>query len=417
MEQFSFFKPKNILSVSQLTSYLRQVLESDEVLQDLWVTGEISNLGRPSSGHLYFTLKDNDAAIHCVMWRFAASRLSFTPRDGIAVEAHGSMSIYEVQGQVQLYVDTLTPAGEGALYQEYLRLKAKLEAEGLFDPKAKRPLPALPKRIGIVTSPTGAALQDMLDTIRRRFPVAEVILSPTSVQGLDAPSNIVTALDRLNQEIHPDVILIGRGGGSIEDLWAFNDEAVVRAVAASAAPIVSGVGHETDFTLTDFAADLRAPTPTAAAEVATPDKLKLLAQIGDLANQHTDILQSLLSDMRWEVGQLQSNLIRLSPEHTINTYRQRLDETFNRMNRAAIFKLEKDKLKLENLQQSLKSLNPIAVLNRGYAIVTKKTDQTVIKSAKQVNINEDVHIRVSQGSLEARVIQKFEENNYDQSQP
>ena len=217
MEQFSFFKPKNILSVSQLTSYLRQVLESDEILQDLWVTGEISNLGKPSSGHLYFTLKDNDAAVRCVMWRFDASRLSFAARDGMAVEAHGSMSIYEVQGQVQLYVDTLTPAGEGVLYQEYLRLKAKLEAEGLFDPEIKRPLPALPKIIGIVTSPTGAALQDMLDTIRRRYPIAEIILSPTAVQGLDAPSNIVAALERLNREVHPDVILIGRGGGSIED--------------------------------------------------------------------------------------------------------------------------------------------------------------------------------------------------------
>jgi len=414
MEQFSFFKPKNILSVSQLTSYLRQVLESDEVLQDLWVTGEISNLSKPASGHLYFTLKDNDSAVRCVMWRFAASRLSFAPRDGIAVEAHGSMSIYEVSGQVQLYVDTLTPAGEGALYQEYLRLKAKLEAEGLFDPETKRPLPPLPKRIGIVTSPTGAALQDMLDTIRRRFPIAEVILAPTTVQGLDAPSNIVASLERLNREVHPDVVLIGRGGGSIEDLWAFNDEAVARAVAASTTPIVSGVGHETDFTLTDFAADLRAPTPTAAAEVATPDKLDLLAQVGDLANQHTAIFQALLSDLRWKVTQLQSNLVQLSPKHTIDTYHQRLDEITNRINRAAIYKLEKDQLKLENLQQSLRSLNPIAVLNRGYAIVTKKADQTVIKNAEQVTIHDDVHIRVSQGSLDARVTSKIEENKYDQ---
>ena len=414
MEQFSFFKPKNILSVSQLTSYLRQVLESDEILQDLWVTGEISNLSKPASGHLYFTLKDNDSAVRCVMWRFAASRLSFAPRDGNAVEAHGSMSIYEVSGQVQLYVDTLTPAGEGALYQEYLRLKAKLEAEGLFDPETKRPLPPLPKRIGIVTSPTGAALQDMLDTIRRRFPIAEVILAPTTVQGLDAPSNIVASLERLNREVHPDVVLIGRGGGSIEDLWAFNDEAVARAVAASTTPIVSGVGHETDFTLTDFAADLRAPTPTAAAEVATPDKLDLLAQVGDLANQHTAIFQALLSDLRWKVTQLQSNLVQLSPKHTIDTYHQRLDEITNRINRAAIYKLEKDQLKLENLQQSLRSLNPIAVLNRGYAIVTKKADQTVIKNAEQVTIHDDVHIRVSQGSLDARVTSKIEENKYDQ---
>lgn len=413
MEQYSFFTPKNILRVSELTDYLRQVLESDAILQDLWVTGEISNFSRPSSGHLYFTLKDNDAAVRCVMWRYAASRLSFTPRDGVAVEAHGSMGIYEVQGQVQLYVDTLTPAGEGALYQEYLRLKAKLETEGLFDPETKRPLPTLPKRIGIVTSPTGAALQDMLNTIRRRFPITEVILSPTSVQGVDAPPNIVEALQRLNREVHPDVILIGRGGGSIEDLWAFNDETVARAVAASEAPIVSGVGHETDFTLTDFAADLRAPTPTAAAEMATPDKLELLAQVTELASQHTSILKSLISELRWEIGQLQFNLIRLSPEHTIDSFRQRLDETITRLERSAVVKLEREKLRLENLQQSLKSLNPIAVLNRGYAIVTKKADQSVIKSTKQVGLQEEISIRVSQGALDARVIKKFEEKEND----
>jgi exodeoxyribonuclease VII large subunit len=414
MTQYSFFKPKNILSVSELTSYLRQVLERDEILQDLWVTGEISNFSKPSSGHLYFTLKDNDAAVRCVMWRFAAGRLSFTPGDGVAVEAHGSMGIYEVSGQVQLYVDTLIPAGEGALFQEYLRLKAKLEAEGLFDPAIKRPLPAMPKRIGIVTSPTGAALQDMRNTIQRRFPIAEVILSPTAVQGAEAPLNIVKALARLNREVHPDVILIGRGGGSIEDLWAFNDEAVVRAVAASEAPIVSGVGHETDFTLTDFAADLRAPTPTAAAEVATPDKYELLAQVAELANKHKSLVKTLISDLRWDLSQLEFNLVRLSPKHTINTYRQRLDEMVNRLERSAFVKLERKKLRLENLQQSLKSINPIAVLNRGYAIVTRKADQSVVKRVEQVRLTEELRIRVSQGSLDARVTKKIEENENDQ---
>jgi exodeoxyribonuclease VII large subunit len=414
MTQYSFFKPKNVLSVSELTSYLRQVLERDEILQDLWVTGEISNFSKPSSGHLYFTLKDNDAAVRCVMWRFAAGRLSFTPGDGVAVEAHGSMGIYEVSGQVQLYVDTLIPAGEGALFQEYLRLKAKLEAEGLFDPARKRPLPAMPKRIGIVTSPTGAALQDMRNTIQRRFPIAEVILSPTAVQGAEAPLNIVKALARLNREVHPDVILIGRGGGSIEDLWAFNDEAVVRSVAASEAPIVSGVGHETDFTLTDFAADLRAPTPTAAAEVATPDKHELLAQVAELANKHKSLVKTLISDLRWDLSQLEFNLVRLSPKNTINTYRQRLDEMVNRLERSGFVKLERKKLRLENLQQSLKSLNPIAVLNRGYAIVTRIADTSVVKRVEQVQLAEELRIRVSQGSLDARVTKKIEENENDQ---
>ncbi|MFW5714622.1 MAG: exodeoxyribonuclease VII large subunit, partial [Brevefilum sp.] len=263
-EEYSLFQPQNVLNVSQLTGYLRQLLESDEILQDLWVEGEISNFAQPSSGHLYFSLKDGESSIRCVMWRNSAARLNFAPRDGLAVQAHGSVNIYKVNGQVQLYVDTLQPAGEGALYQEFLRMKAKLEAEGLFDEARKRPIPEIPQVIGIITSPTGAALQDMLNTLRRRYPVAEVVLAPTAVQGIDAPPGIADALSRLNSETHPDVILLGRGGGSIEDLWAFNEEQVVRAVVTSQTPVISGVGHETDFTLTDFAADLRAPTPTAA---------------------------------------------------------------------------------------------------------------------------------------------------------
>lgn len=403
MEQFTFLQPKSILSVSQLTGYLRQVLESDEILQDLWVEGEISNFSSPASGHLYFTLKDSDAAIRCVMWRTSAARLNFTPREGLAVEAHGSMSVYEVSGQVQLYVDALKPAGEGALFQEYLRLKAKLESEGLFDLEHKRPIPALPQTIGIVTSATGAALQDMLNTLRRRYPVASVIIAPTTVQGVDAPPAIVAALDWLNGEFHPDVILIGRGGGSIEDLWAFNDEAVVRAVAASAAPIISGVGHETDFTLTDFAADLRAPTPTAAAELATPDRVELLGTVAELAGRYTAFMREMLSDLRWEHGQLKNTLERLSPEHQINTYRQRLDEIAFRLEQSIQVRLDKKGLQVDNLIQSLRSLNPKAVLERGYAIVTLSEDGRVIKNAEQTHTNESIHIRVSQGSLDARI--------------
>jgi exodeoxyribonuclease VII large subunit len=410
MEQFSFIQPKNVLSVSQLTGYLRQLLESDEILQDIWVQGELSNVAKPSSGHLYFTLKDADAAVRCVMWRNAVMRLGFDPREGTAVEAHGSMGVYEVSGQVQLYVDTMQKAGEGALYQEYLRLKAKLEAEGLFDVEVKRPIPELPGIIGIVTSPTGAALQDMLDTLRRRFPIAEVVLSPASVQGTEAPAEIVAALNRLNQMVKPDIILIGRGGGSIEDLWAFNDESVVRAVAASAAPVISGVGHETDFTLTDFAADRRAPTPTAAAEIAVPDWMELMAAVMELADQHTTILRERLGDLRWELSQLQSALGRLSPRHAVNTYRQRLDEVVLRLDRAMHARLEKKRLQLDNLRYSLKNLSPQAVLNRGYALVTREKDGRIVKRAEQVNVGEGVHIQVSQGSLEAEVKETHQEN-------
>ncbi|MEA3327000.1 MAG: exodeoxyribonuclease VII large subunit [Chloroflexota bacterium] len=405
MKQYSFFQPNNILSVSQLTGYLRQILERDEILQDLWVQGEISNFSHPSSGHLYFTLKDSEASVRCVMWRNAADRLNFTPRAGLAVQAHGGMSVYEVNGQVQLYVDTLKPAGEGALYQEYLRLKAELEAEGLFDSERKRPIPKRPRTIGIVTSPTSAALQDMLNTLRRRFPIAEVMIAPTAVQGINAPAGIVAALTRLNRDIHPDLILIGRGGGSIEDLWAFNDESVARAVATSTIPVISGVGHETDFTLTDFAADLRAPTPTAAAEVATPDRTELLATIGEFANQHTTYLREILANLRWESGQLHSTLQRLSPAHKIDTYRQRLDEITLRYSRTITTLLEKKHMQVTNLKQSLSALNPRAILKRGYAIVTRAEDSTVIKEACQVQTNDSIHIQVSQGSMDARITQ------------
>ncbi|MCZ7553823.1 MAG: exodeoxyribonuclease VII large subunit [Anaerolineales bacterium] len=246
MTQFSLF-PQPMWSVKELNSYVRDLFESDELLQDLWVEGEISNLSRPSSRHMYFTLKDESAALRCVMWRNDVYRLKFTPRDGMLVQAHGSLSVYEVSGQYQLYAAELRPAGEGALYQEFLRLKERLEAEGLFDPARKRPLPPFPAVIGVVTSPTGAALRDILNTLSRRYPLAEVVISPTPVQGIEAPPAIVQALDKLNRIVHPDVILLARGGGSIEDLWAFNDELVARAIAASSAPVITGVGARNRF--------------------------------------------------------------------------------------------------------------------------------------------------------------------------
>ena len=277
MSQMPLFSPKipAAWAVSDLTRYLRELLESDERLQDIWVTGEVSNFSRPASGHVYFTIKDSSASLRCVMWRNAVLRQSFIPRDGEAIDVHGSISIYEAGGQYQLYADLFRQAGEGALYAEFLRRKALLEAEGLFAPERKRPIPARPKRIGIVTSPTGAALQDMLNTLRRRYPLVEVVLAPTPVQGDEAPLSIIKALQDVVRLADPDVIILARGGGSIEDLWAFNDEKLARAIAASPAPVITGVGHETDFTIADFVADLRAPTPTAAAE--------LLAQV---AHQH-----------------------------------------------------------------------------------------------------------------------------------
>ncbi len=405
MQQYTLFPSSYVLTVSQLTGYLRQVLEKDEVLQDLWIQGEISNLSQPASGHLYFTLKDAQAAIRCVMWRSSAARLPFKPRSGLAVEAHGGMGIYEVSGQVQFYVDAMKPAGEGALYQQYLQLKAKLEQEGLFDTASKRAIPEQPRVIGIVTSSTGAALQDMLDTIQRRYPIVQVVLSPTMVQGAEAPAKIVTALEKLNQQIQPDVILIGRGGGSIEDLWAFNDESVVRAVAASAAPVISGVGHETDFTLTDFAADLRAPTPTAAAELATPDKAELLNTIFESAHHLSTRLQTLLADRRWELSQSKNRLHLFSPKFRVDNYRQRLDETHMRLNHAIQTQIEKRHHALENKLQALRSLNPQAVLERGYAIITHIETGNIIRKASQTTPDDVVNIKVSRGSMKAQIKQ------------
>src|SRR5262245_30870297 len=278
-------------TVSRLTFYIRKLLEENEILQDVWVQGEISNLSKPASGHIYFTLKDQSAALKCVMWKTSAARLSLPLQNGMAVEVHGKIGIYEVSGQYQLYADKIRSVGDGALYQDFLRLKSMLEAEGLFAPERKRPIPVFPHKIGIVTSATGAALRDMLNTLRRRLPLVEVILAPSPVQGTEAPPALVQAIQTLHSQL-PDVIILARGGGSIEDLWAFNDERVVRAVASSDIPIICGVGHETDFTLCDFAADLRAPTPTAAAELAT--QITMIDLRTSLQNYRTRLLSATL---------------------------------------------------------------------------------------------------------------------------
>ncbi len=403
MSQIPLFQPSPppSWSVAELTRYLRGLLESDANLQDLWVQGEVSNFSRPSSGHLYFTLKDEKAALKCVMWRNAVLRQSFLPKDGDAIEVHGSISIYEVSGQYQLYADLIRPAGEGVLYQEFLRLKARLEAEGLFDPARKRPIPKWPRRIGIVTSPTGAALRDMLNTLRRRYPLVEVILAPTPVQGDEAPPNIVEAIRLLNEDIQPDVILVARGGGSIEDLWAFNDERVARAIVASQAPIITGVGHETDFTIADFAADLRAPTPTAAAELAVPNREDLRASLADLALGLNRTIQAVISSQRWELSSLQNRLQLRSPQTQLRTDRQRLDDLSHRAGLGVLHSLQLRRARLAGLQQRLAALSPLAVLGRGYAVVSH-VDGQVVHSIIQVQPDDRLNIRVSDGQFTAR---------------
>jgi len=404
MAQLSLFSPLPLSawSVSDLTRYLRDLLESDELLQDVWVAGEVSNFSRPASGHLYFTLKDKGASLRCVMWRNNALRLAAMPREGDALEVHGAISIYEVGGQYQLYADLIRPAGEGALYQQFLRLKARLEAEGLFDAARKRPIPEWPHRLGIVTSPTGAALRDMLNTLQRRYPLVEVFLAPTPVQGDEAPPGIIAALEKLNQIIQPDVILLARGGGSIEDLWAFNDEGVARAIAASAAPVICGVGHETDFTIADFVADLRAPTPTAAAELATPDQLELRQALDEIAERLERTAKTNLNTERWEFSALKGRLTQSSPRARLQTGRQHLDELTRRMTSGLTHSQQLQMARLSGLAQRLAALSPQGVLSRGYAIVTAASGQ-IIHSTRQAHPGGGISIQVSDGEFPARV--------------
>ena len=392
-------------TVSALTKYVRDLLEGDLTLQDVWVQGEISNLSRPASGHIYFTLKDAGASLRCVMWRTDAARLKLPLQDGMAIETHGRIGVYEVGGQYQLYADQIRPVGEGALYQEFLRLKAMLEAEGLFDAEHKRAIPTFPKRIGIVTSSTGAAIRDMLIAIRRRLPLVEIILAPSPVQGEDAPLKLVEAIDSLNHlKPLPDVILLARGGGSIEDLWAFNDERVVRAVASSEIPIICGVGHETDFTLCDFAADLRAPTPTAAAELATQiTMIDLQDNLRTFDLQLTTSMQDILEEQSNALASLRDGLRFFSPSRRIQSERQRLDDVAHRIGVAQAHRLALEANQIVGFGKRLTALNPIQVLERGYAVVTRQADKKLIGKIKQVKSKDEIHVRVSDGSFDATV--------------
>ncbi len=402
MTQLSFLA----WTVTDLTRYLRDLLESDFNLQDVWVEGEVSNFSQPRSGHVYFTLKDDRAALRCVMWRSVVARQAYLPRDGEAVLVHGKVSVYEAGGQYQLYADRIQPVGTGALFQAFLELKARLQAEGLFDEDRKRPIPAWPRRIGVVTSPTGAALRDILNTIRRRYPLAEVVLAPTSVQGIEAPPGIVAALEALQRLAPPpNVILVARGGGSLEDLWAFNDERVVRAVAACRVPVISGVGHETDFTLTDFAADRRAPTPTAAAELATPDQADLRATLAERHARLIRAVQRALEAERIALHAIYQRLARHAPLTRIRSDQQRLDEWSLRMKRALTHRVTLERARLTALQSHLDALSPLAVLRRGYALVTDAQGR-VVHSVRQVRPGNRLSVRVQDGAFPAQVLEE-----------
>jgi len=413
MTQMGLFS-LSVYSVSELTHYLRALFTEDALLQDIWVQGEVSNLSRPSSGHIYFTIKDSNCSLRCVMWRSAASRLTAVPRDGDQIEVHGNIDIYEAAGQYQLYVDLLRPVGEGILYQEFLRLKAKLEAEGLFSPERKRPIPSLPATIGVVTSPTGAALRDILNTLRRRFPLCKVILAPTAVQGSEAPGGIISAIEALNQVVVPDVILLARGGGSIEDLWAFNDEKVARSIATSSVPVITGIGHETDFTIADFVSDLRAPTPTAAAELATPNREELITSVYENSSQLTRSVHQLIDNFHFELDRQKNRLTLVSPQNRLLSDKQRMDEFIYRINILVNHQLDLRRSHLEGIQNRLEALNPEAVLKRGYSIVSKQ-DGGVVRSVAEVSTGDELSIRVTDGSFPAKTMDKLNQQNPEPS--
>jgi exodeoxyribonuclease VII large subunit len=388
-------------TVSGLTHYIQGLLEDSAPLQDVWLAGEISNFSRASSGHLYFTLKDAQAAVNCVMWRTDALRLAWKPAHGAAVLAHGRISVYSAQGRYQLYVDRLQPAGLGDLHARFEALRDRLRAEGLFDAEQKKSLPAFPRVLGIVTSPQAAALRDVLQVLRRRYPLARVLLAPTLVQGDQAPPQIVAALQAVDAYEEVDTILLVRGGGSLEELWAFNDERVARAIAACRHPVVSGVGHETDFTIADFVADVRAPTPSAAAELAVPDQAELRERVNTWSTRLTRHVEHHLDQARRDLERQARALHHLAPQARIDAQRQQVDDLSQQAGRALAHRLALHHSELAGLEARLAALSPLATLERGYAIVRRADTGAVVRSVDQVAPGDPLSIRVRDGQVGA----------------
>jgi exodeoxyribonuclease VII large subunit len=392
----------NTLTVGELNRYVKMLMDNDALLSAVSVRGEISNLKYHSSGHLYFTLKDGEAEISAVMFRSAAMNLKMVARDGMQVIAFGRVSVYEKGGKCQLYVSAMLDNGIGALQLEYERFKKKLEAEGLFDNDKKRPLPKFPKCIGIITSPTGAAVRDMINVTGRRWPSAKILLYPALVQGEQAPASLCAGLDILNATEECDVIIIGRGGGSIEDLWAFNDERVVRRVAASEAPIISAVGHETDFTLCDFAADLRAPTPSAAAELAVPDRDEMRIRLDELLGRIENASMRIVNFKREKFSSVAKRLELLSPSGRLAVEKKDLERVKVKLNQGIERIVQKRREALSVYSAKLVAINPLAVLSRGYSYTQR--EETVISSVNQIKSGDVVNIRFADGSASAEII-------------
>ena len=399
-----FLDAPSVLSVSQLSRYLKELLETNDTLQDVWVQGEISGSRIYPSGHCYFTLKDAEAQLHCVFFKYARLR-SAAPelRDGMAIAANGRISLYERDGKLQMYVDSIEPLGDGILFLRFEQLKARLAAEGLFEIERKRPLPTFPLVIGIVTSPQAAALRDMLRVLRTRYPLVQVILSPTLVQGAEAPAAIANALDLLNEYGEVDVIIVGRGGGSIEELWAFNEEVVARAIARSRIPVISGIGHETDFTIADFVADHRASTPTAAATAAVPDISEWLADVRTHRQALTVLMEDLLVGLADELARTERDLQRQNPQYQLDRLHQQLDDTTALLQTRLQHILSLRGERLHGVALQLHSLSPLLTIARGYAVVRRDIDAVVVTSTQQVQAGDAITMQVTDGHIHASV--------------
>ncbi len=387
-----------VITVSQLNRYVKTLLEGDKNVAAVYIGGEISNFtNHYKSGHLYMSLKDENAVVRAVMFRGAAQKLTFTPQNGMKVIIHARVSLYERSGEYQLYIDSMQPDGVGALQIAFEQLKAKLQREGLFDQAHKRPIPRYPKAVGVITSPTGAAVRDILNVLGRRYPMARVVFAPVLVQGDGAPDQIVDALRRMAGIRDVDVIIVGRGGGSLEELWAFNDERVARAVYASPVAVISAVGHETDFTICDFVADLRAPTPSAAAELAVPDSVALARHIADNASKAAGILQMAIQKERHRLNSIREKRALSSPLFYVEERQMRLDITVKSLTASARSVCQEASRRLASVCASLDALSPLKVLSRGYAIAYK--GENVVKCAADVSYGDALRVRVSDGVI------------------
>lgn len=387
-----------VFTVSELAAYLADMVRGDETLRDLSVVGEIGHLAQPNSGHIYFTLKEEGAVLQAVMWRTMVRYVGRLPAVGQTVIVHGHLDFYANRGELRLIADDVQVAGGvGELYRRFEQTKARLQAEGLFDPARKRPLPPLPRRIGLVTSPTGAAMHDFLRVLGERWPLADVLVVPSLVQGAQAPASLREALAMLYRRDDIDVIVLARGGGSIEDLWAFNDEDLARFIARSPVPVVSAVGHETDFTIADFVADYRAPTPTAAAAaVIAADAATYRQQLTQTMARLTDLMRGHVTRRRLQLEQTETLLRRLSPRYRLDQQRLYLDELEGRLARAWQQAFQRRRLLVNGLEQRLLALNPLAVLSRGYAIV-RDADGRVVRSVAQATPGRRLHVQVADG--------------------